>query len=316
MEERVKHISKERVTHCLNCGEAISLKYCSACGQEGVVSVATLKTLLCELADHLFNFDSKLFLTLKTLLFQPGSLTVSYLEGRRISYLAPLRVYVTMSVLFFLLLSMQRASLQAGSKTNEGVTLKKVGNVQVGDDYSSQLFQIDGKDILKASSLKDVPDTLEELERQEKAKGKKLSWLDRKLLRQVVQLKRKGVESLSQKIVGNLPILMFFLLPLFTFAFKIVYFRSGKLFAEHLIFLLHTHAMLYMALSVVLLPWLNRFAPPISVACLIYIFLSLRKVYKQSWGVTFIKMSLLTISYIFIFAIGIVSTMIISFLQF
>jgi hypothetical protein len=61
-----------------------------------------------HLVGHFFSdithFDSKIFTTLKDLVFRPGFLTREYVAGRRVRYLNPIRMYVFISAIFFLVM--------------------------------------------------------------------------------------------------------------------------------------------------------------------------------------------------------------------
>jgi len=52
------------------------------------------------------DIDGRLFLTLKTLLLKPGRLTIEYCNGKRKTYTPPLRMYLVISIIFFLLISL------------------------------------------------------------------------------------------------------------------------------------------------------------------------------------------------------------------
>ena len=52
--------------------------------------------------EDLTHADSRLWRTLAALLFKPGHLTREFLAGRRARYLPPVRLYLVLSVLFFL----------------------------------------------------------------------------------------------------------------------------------------------------------------------------------------------------------------------
>ena len=54
---------------------------------------------------ELLDVDGRLWLTLKTLLFKPGLLTLEYNQGKRVKYSPPLRMYLAISILFFILFS-------------------------------------------------------------------------------------------------------------------------------------------------------------------------------------------------------------------
>ena len=63
----------------------------------------TLGEFVHEAAGEFLHWDGKLATTFRLLFTQPGELTREYLAGRRASYLSPLRLYLTCSVLFFAL---------------------------------------------------------------------------------------------------------------------------------------------------------------------------------------------------------------------
>jgi hypothetical protein len=89
--------------NCLNCGEVLRGQHCSHCGQRAKVRVLSLGTLVRDLLGDITNFDSRIWRTLKPLAFSPGTLTVEYLRGRRTHYSPPFRMYLILSVAFFLL---------------------------------------------------------------------------------------------------------------------------------------------------------------------------------------------------------------------
>ena len=99
--------------NCLNCGEVLRGQHCSHCGQRAKVRVLSLGTLLRDLLGDITNFDSRIWRTLKPLAFSPGTLTVEYLRGRRTHYSPPFRMYLILSVAFFL-----TASLGSGSPSD------------------------------------------------------------------------------------------------------------------------------------------------------------------------------------------------------
>ena len=86
---------------CLNCGTNVQLTYCPECGQREIDSDPTLKEFLHELAEEFLHWDGKLATTFRLLVTRPGALTREYLDGRRMRYISPLRLYLTCSLLFF-----------------------------------------------------------------------------------------------------------------------------------------------------------------------------------------------------------------------
>lgn len=89
---------------CLNCGFHVEDRYCSHCGQENTVPAETLGHLIGHFLSDITHYDSKFLTSLRDLLFKPGFLTLEYLNGRRNSYLNPIRMYIFISAIFFIIL--------------------------------------------------------------------------------------------------------------------------------------------------------------------------------------------------------------------
>lgn len=87
---------------CLNCGHELEGHYCSQCGQKDHPTRQPLKVFLADAFETLLNIDSRWFRSLKVLFLNPGILTREYLEGKRIKYLAPFRLYLSISIIYFL----------------------------------------------------------------------------------------------------------------------------------------------------------------------------------------------------------------------
>ena len=90
-----------RAAACLNCGADVTGNFCAACGQENTNYRVSLRRLLGDLADEVFQLESRLWRTLWTLFRYPGRLTREYNAGRRVLYTSPLRIYLLASVAYF-----------------------------------------------------------------------------------------------------------------------------------------------------------------------------------------------------------------------
>ena len=91
--------------NCLNCGEVLTGQHCSHCGQRAKVQVISLWGLVKDFLGDVFDWDSRIWRTLRPLAFRPGLLTSEYLRGRRAHYTPPFRMYLILSVVFFLIAS-------------------------------------------------------------------------------------------------------------------------------------------------------------------------------------------------------------------
>lgn len=88
--------------NCENCSEPLKSNFCPACGQKNVNLSRPLSELLGEVFVDTFDFDGRAARTLKLLLFRPGHLTRQYLQGKRKRFTPPFRLYLVISVVFFL----------------------------------------------------------------------------------------------------------------------------------------------------------------------------------------------------------------------
>jgi len=89
---------------CANCGVELLGPHCYACGQPVKGMVRHLGSILHDVADTIFNIDSRIFRTILPLYFKPGYLSNEYFSGRRVRYVTPFRLYFFLSVAAFLLM--------------------------------------------------------------------------------------------------------------------------------------------------------------------------------------------------------------------
>ncbi|MCA1751359.1 MAG: DUF3667 domain-containing protein [Cryomorphaceae bacterium] len=80
-------------------------RFCSHCGQERIKDSESISGVMRHFLGDYFTFDSKIVNSIKPLLFKPGALTVEYENRRRARYISPLRLYIFVSILFFLILA-------------------------------------------------------------------------------------------------------------------------------------------------------------------------------------------------------------------
>jgi len=76
-------------------------RFCGNCGQSRHDHSRSLTEILRELLEHHLFLDGKMVMTLVALLFRPGVLTRAFIEGRRVRYVSPIRLYLFTSFAFF-----------------------------------------------------------------------------------------------------------------------------------------------------------------------------------------------------------------------
>ena len=89
---------------CENCHQPLVGPYCGQCGQAAESSLKYFWLVILHLLDDIFSFDSRASRTLWPLLMRPAFLTREYFAGKRVHYVPPLRLYLFISIVFFLTL--------------------------------------------------------------------------------------------------------------------------------------------------------------------------------------------------------------------
>jgi len=113
---------KVSTENCLNCGEVLTGQHCSHCGQPATVRVLSLWGLTKDVIGDLLDADSRVWRTLWPLAFRPGLLTQEFLRGRRASYTPPFRMYLVLSLVFFVLASFDDPGSEVAVQLDDGGT--------------------------------------------------------------------------------------------------------------------------------------------------------------------------------------------------
>ena len=90
------------MSHCKNCQSRLEGAYCNSCGQRDVDLERPIWSLVGDILKEAFELDGRSALTVRALFLHPGRLTHEFLAGRRRSYTSPLRLYLAISILFFI----------------------------------------------------------------------------------------------------------------------------------------------------------------------------------------------------------------------
>ena len=91
--------------HCKNCQASLDGPYCATCGQRNIDLERPIWSLVWDVVKETFEVDGRAALTIKTLFRHPGMLTSEFLAGRRRTYTPPLRLYLVISISFFILVA-------------------------------------------------------------------------------------------------------------------------------------------------------------------------------------------------------------------
>jgi hypothetical protein len=264
---------------CANCGASISGRYCNACGQRAEGSVHSLAFFLGEALEDLTHADSRLWRTLGSLIARPGRLTSEFLAGHRARYLPPVRLYLVLSVAFFLLMSLAPS----------------IGVLVVTTDDHGRAVTVKGETLDKALVGLATTNETAEQRAERVCKSVNIAGLSKRYLspQRIASACRSIVidngRALSAAVVHNLPRAMFLFLPLIALVMKLLYWHPPRYYVEHLLFLLHNQSCVFLLFGACILVRLLPLGAVRSVlfpAALLYavwyLYRAMRRVYGQS----------------------------------
>jgi hypothetical protein len=272
--------SAPAAARCKNCDAMISGRYCANCGQRADVHVPSTRELVHEALEGLTHSDSRLWRTLLSLWFRPGVLTEEYLAGRRAISLPPFRLYLIISVTFFLLVSAS-PGLDGPFLEFDSPNPPAAVNAPLSGDSCESMTIFNGAH----------PD-----------------W-DRRMRRACTEIQRDNAMTLRKNLIAALPKAMFFFLPFIAFLHMLLYWRPRRRYAEHLVFFLHLQALFFSVgiVIVVLGDLAHRWHPLTGIASFfqpllgwtlpVYTVLALRRVFENGWLKTLLKAFCLAIAY-------------------
>jgi hypothetical protein len=280
------------LTHCENCGAALTGRYCAKCGQAGIDYHRSFGTLLADAADAFLNLDERFLKTFVLLLFKPWRLTNEFLAGRRQRYVHPLRLYLIASVAFFFVIRgiehlhpvhREQPIVIDGNKknpeVNPAVSPAPSANKSEQDDVVAFDFPAD----------------------DHHPKSKLGVWVENRVKEKIGPTGDRG-DLFLKALIDNIGPMVLCCIPLFAFVLKILYIFKKRFYIEHLVFALHTHAFIFLSTLVIIgvgffLNWKLPDLTPIvcvllSFVVLAELLLAIRLVYRQNWFSTLFKFAL------------------------
>jgi Protein of unknown function (DUF3667) len=263
---------------CRNCGTLATGKYCPECGQETDSTPPTFAEFVKQFFGNYIAVKGSFLQTLWRLVSRPGALTVDYWDGRRRSYVLPLRLYLTVSVVVFIVFGLL-TSLATSELVRVDAKDFSNGNVVLFSEDHTIKFK-DG-----VIECKGVPDWL--------CRRANLKFGSKNSMQQLLA-------TLPERMIRYWAYAMFVLVPIYAALLKFFYIRRGRTYGEHIVFALHVHTLwLLLALIATAHDAISGFA---LLAMPIYTLLALRRVYRDTWLKLIIRSLLIALSY-FAFAV-------------
>ena len=255
-----------RAAVCANCATAVNGNFCPACGQETTLHVPSAREFLHEFIGHYVALEGKLWKTLGLLLFKPGRLTCEYIEGRRVRFVQPLRLYLTLSIIFFALFKFSGQEVAKFDRDARPPAL-----AQAGKTVAPSAAPNHTRDAINGNTT--ISRWLSGISPKLGVKADKY-W---------AQSDSEKEHQLRSAFFGYAPYAVFCLMPVFAFYLKLLYLGSGRRYGEHLLFALHSNAFAFLML---ILMWVTPAVPFLHLALglwlLFYLPAAMRRVYGGS----------------------------------
>jgi len=333
--------------NCLNCGEQLNKdqNYCPNCGQENSVKKLPLGAFIKDFFSNYMSFDTVLFKTLNPFIFKPGKLSKAFNEGKRRRYINPIRLYLIFSLFYFFMISLTVPKDFIDSSIRSFINQSK--NIQSLGIDSLMLENTDSVKLNNIDKIVEVAQKAETTGKITETEPKEDRWATLKYWANDEQLSdedfKKNLEKIGFKFesdiidfsfwrsfisnssiltyqaVRNLPVMMFFFLPIFALILYLLFMKK-RYYIEHLIHGLHLHAFAYFVYgSAILLlsifsvasEWII-FLSFIGVS--LYTLFSIKRLYQNSWAKSILKFFILGFFYFSLLVFGVLFELYISFI--
>jgi hypothetical protein len=326
------------VPRCDNCGASVPGRFCGTCGQRLEPPIHSLWHFIGVAAEDVTHADSRLWRTLAALLFMPGLLTREFLAGRRARYLPPVRLYLVLSVVFFLwvaatgtpdethitpatrgaIADARQAVEQARTSGAHGLVMIVPSAARAADTAGATTRAATGATPATAGpQARYSGSTLEGEQEHCKLIGYNGPWkstIQPALARSCMKAAQDHGRSLGQSILHNLPRAMFLFLPLLAGVLMLLYWHPRHYYVEHLLFCLHNHAFAFLVVLLagivgLLLPFAATLIGWVTTLYVVwYLYRSMRVMYGQGRLRTGAKLGVLAFMYLVVGSFMVMAT--------
>ena len=264
---------------CLNCGLELTGRFCAHCGQRNVPPRPTLRELISDAYGELVGWDGKLVRTMVLLLRSPGALARAILDGHRASYISPVRLYLSCSLLYFLV-----------SAAVPDPNVARTFDAGFGIDTPATEAPSADEAAMSAAMSRG----LASLDAQQRTLVQNAIAKQPVFIRSLITAMVTDPEGLRQRAAETMPRVLFVLVP--ALACVLALFYRGRPFPEHLYFAVLFQSVVFLVLA---LESVTAFAGTLvalaagqavqGVAIAWYGVVAQRRVYGGSWPMAVLK---------------------------
>lgn len=329
------------VSTCGNCQTPLQGPHCHACGQPVKGLIRPLAGWIADFLDGVLQWDGRIPRTLGPLLFRPGFLTTEYIAGRRVRYVTPVRLFLFLVLALFVAVNWL-ADIDGGSVVDATMLAPAAEDSERVERIVSWLPDPHRKDVLDEVLSPTLPANALVFSVGEEGAGARPlreSWLGDALnarLEEAMQRvnanlhrAQRDPRAFVEQMLGVAPQALLVMLPLFALVLKLFYLFKRRLYMEHLLVALHSHAFIALALlAIVALDLLSgsMAAWPVLAGALqwgvialwcwipLNLLLTQKRIYGQGWGMTLLKFAVIGIIYLVMLTVISLVTFLVSLL--
>jgi len=236
---------------CLNCSHVVENKFCPNCGQENTETRQSFHYLFTHFVEDLTHYDGSFWKTIKALLFKPGRLTKEYLAGKRTKFVPPVKLYIFISFVAFLLPKFLPDYTIFGSEKIK----KEKGPIYYKSDKRDSIFEVTDRNI-SVHNIKELDSLQNALPDHEKIPF--IEYYVKKTLMKLEGEKNQGIlmEKAFESFIHTLPKVLFFYMPIFAFLLWLFHDKKKFYYFESGVFTLHYFAFLLLSTTtLIVLSW-------------------------------------------------------------
>lgn len=255
--------------YCRNCHYTLPSPrpvYCGHCGQETDLHPPSVREMFTEYLGHYVALDGPLWRTLWALVCLPGHLTNAYFHGARRRYVLPLRVYLSASFIFFI----GWALLPQGPKQV----------IEVDPAVSASTGAPVAAEAASAASTSQRMKLTTRIGDCDTTRPERCSTAELWMAKLAVKAQGMTWDQWTARSRALAPYAMLAMQPVFAALLLLSFAGSGRRYAEHFVFSLHSHSLWFLAL---LLAMTASIEGLVLMAVFGHGLVAMRRVYGLGW---------------------------------
>jgi hypothetical protein len=309
---------------CANCNHTFDgfSNFCPNCGQENHTHKLPIKHFLLEFIESLTHFDAKVFLTLKEMVLKPGVVVRNYNDNMRARYVPPARIYIFMSFIFFLLVSvLYNQQIRKNTKKMES----EIHGEYVKNKMSFGQISVFHKTKIDSTVFRDLiglkPLSNNAIDSLFKAKGIQTDWINNRIVHTIIKVTKgeTSVEEMYLKFIKYISYSILILMPFFALILFLFYLKQKRYYSEYLVFSIYFHTFIFavLILYVLMAKYFQTGQTGVFIVFMIFFFYlvqSLKTAFQQSFFKSFLKSLLISLIYTISLSVLALSILLVTFL--